>query len=128
MDLPTSDVTKSPPATAEAGAIAGAPAPRARRSSGPRGAGGWLKLLGVGFVLNVVFAILASLVLEPRLAGLLGVTLATYLAGKWAGVTGVPWWIVSWVLVYVVTTFVSVVLLIFLGSQVGAILEATPAP
>ena len=79
----------------------------------------WIKIVVLGVVFYVIFAVLGSLVRFPTtLTSVIGLFLATLLAGRIVGWHGTARWILAAVLIFVVTALISIGLLLLVAPEV----------
>ena len=99
------------------------------RSRGPKGIKGWLAYIGLAVLGTELFMVLALLLLAPSglasLGALVAITVAAFLAGRVAKVSGARWWVFAWIVAFFGTTAVNVIPLLLLSGQVTEILQST---
>ena len=84
----------------------------------------WVKMVGLGIVFFIAFALVGSLFLLPNtVTSLVGLFLATWLAGRIVGWHGTARWILAALLIFVVTAIVSTGLLLLFSSDVQRVLR-----
>lgn len=97
-------------------------ADRATRSRGPATISRWVALVAVAIVGTEILAFLFALVMPTTVAVLAAVTVAAWLAGTIARVTGGRWWAFAWVVAFAGAAMVSAALLLVFESQVWDVL------
>ena len=85
----------------------------------------WAKVVGLGIVFFVLFAILGSLFRLPNtVTSIVGLFLATWLAGRIVGWYGTARWVLAAVLIFVLTGVLSFGLLLAFASDVDRVLAS----